>query len=396
MVNQFRKESIWLVMVVLLSAALACNLPTGEGDDGSNSQSTEQQTQITQPSNDLPDDDVQTPVEEAPSISDSPVVETGLSRADPYPIDTEVVTPYWDFKVLEFHRGEDAWQIIQADNPNNPLPPLGKEYVLVKVWLRNKNPSPQAQNISIFELFVTGDLLQANGDVLIDSPAPEIVYSDIYTAETFEGWIDVLIEPMDGDLMLVFDRAEYIDSESTPREVRYVALEAGASIEVPSELEAIAPNDLGLELESPAQIGETVIGEDWEATILEAVSGEAAFDIVMQMNDKNKPPEDGLEYIAFRTRLRRISTADMTEGHALFSAYAPGKGQHNSDFLSEPRGVHNKNKEDFPWMPYNFFPGLESEGWFVLAAPAGQTPQIARLNVGGDFQTKDRYFQLTP
>ena len=31
----------------------------------------------------------------------------GLSRADPYPIDTEVVTPYWDFKVLEFHRGED-------------------------------------------------------------------------------------------------------------------------------------------------------------------------------------------------------------------------------------------------------------------------------------------------
>jgi len=396
MVNQFRKESIWLVMVVLLSAALACNLPTGEGDDGSNSQSTEQQIQIEQPSNPLPDDDVQTPVEETTSKSDSPVVEPGLGRANPYPLDTEVVTPYWDFKVLEFHRGEDAWQMIQADDPNNPPPLPGKEYVLIKVWLRNKNPTPNAQNFGLNEIFVTGDSLQVHTDVLIDRPAPEVVYSDIYTAETLEGWIDVLVESTEGNLMLVFDRNEYIDSESTPREVRYMAIDEGASIEIPAELDAIATNDLGLEIENPAKIGETVIGEDWEATILESVRGDAALDIVMQMNDKNDPPEDGLEYIAFRARFRRISKTDVIEGHASFSAYAPGKGQHNSDFLSEPRGVHNKNKENFPWMEYNFFPGLESEGWFVLAAPAGQVPQIARLNVGGDFQTKDRYFQLTP
>ena len=364
--------------------------------NGSISQSTEEQTQVTQPTNEFPTDDVQTPADEPPSISDSPVVEPGLTRANPYPIDTEVVTPYWDFKVLEFHRGEGAWQIIQADNPNNSPPPPGKEYALIKVWLRSKNPAPNEQNFSLDDLFITGDSLQAHTDVLIDRPAPEVVYSDIYTAETLEGWIDVLVEPTEGNLMLVFDRNEYVDSESTPREVRYVAIDEGASIEVPSELDAIAPNDLGLEIENPAKIGETVIGEDWEATILEFVRGDAALDIVMQMNDKNDPPEDGLEYIAFRARFRRISKADMIEGHDSFSAYAPGKGQHNSDFLPGPRGVINKNKENFPWMDYNFFPGLELEGWFVLVAPMGQTPQIARLIVGGDFQTKDRYFQLTP
>jgi len=392
--NQFRNKSLWLVMIVLLGAVLACNLPMGEADNASTLQNSGEQTQGEQ-SSEGSDDTRVSP--NGLSVEPDPLtVEMGLSRLSPYPINTEVVTPYWDYRVLEFHRGEDALQIIQAENPDSPPPPPGKEYVLVKVWLRNKNPAPNEQNFSIDDIFVTGDSLQVHGDVLIDIPAPEIVFSDIYTAEIFEGWIDVLVEPTEGNLILAFDRAEYIDSESTPREIRYVALDEGASIGVPAELDVIVPNDLGLALENPAKIDETVIGEDWEATILEAVHGDDALDIVMQMNDKNKHPEDGLEYIAFRARLRRISTTDRIEGYPIFSAYAPGQGQHSSDFLSIPRGVFNKNKEKFPWMEYNFFPGLENEGWFVLAAPAGQTPQIARLNVGGDFQTKDRYLLLTP
>ncbi len=395
MVKQFRKKSLWLVMIVLLSSALACNLPTGEGDNGSNSQSTEQQTQITQPPNDIPDDDVQIPVEEAPSISDSLMVEPGLSRANPYPIDTEVVTPYWDFKVLEFHRGDDAWQMIQADNPNHPSPPPGKEYVLLKVWLRNKNPSPNAQNIMLDEFFVTGDSLQVHGDKLIDHPAPEVVYNDIFTAEILEGWIDVLVNTSDENLMLVFDRDDSVDGETQTREVRYVALNVGASIVVPAELEGIPSNDLGLEPESPAKIGETVIGEDWEVTILETQTGQAAMDTVLQMNEKSDPPEDGMEYIALRARMRRISTQDMKNNRPSFWTYRVLEESDSWETIAEPR-IRNKNRELFPIMQFHFFPALESEGWFVLTGPAGQIPQLATIDVGGDFTTSRRYFQLTP
>lgn len=394
MANQIRKKSLWLVIIVLLSAALACNLPTGEADTGSNSQSTEEQTQATQPPNDIQNDEVQTPTNEPTAIPDSVVVEPGLSRTNPYPIDVEVVTPYWDFKVLEFHRGEDAWQIIQADNPNNPPPP-GKEYVLIKMWLRNKNPTPNAQNFGQDELFVTGDSLRGHGDVLIDRPSPEVVYSDIFTAELFEGWIDVLVDPSDGNLMLVFDRDDSVNGETQPREVRYVALNEGASIEVPSELEGISPNDLGLEPESPAKIGETVIGEDWEVTILEALTGESAMDIVLQMNQKSDPPEDGMEYIALRARMRRISTQDMKDNRPSFWTYRVIKESDSWETIAEPR-IRNKNPELFPIMQFYFFPALESEGWFVLTGPAGQTPQLATIDVGGDFSTSRRYFQLTP
>jgi hypothetical protein len=389
--NQFSKESIWLVVIVLLSAALACNLP-GSGRDDSNPQNMDGIPKITQ----LSDDGDQTGDDVITPDSGSAFVNPGFSRANPYVIETEVQTPYWDFKVLEIVRGEDAWQALQTEDPTVLPPPTGKQYLLIKLWLRNKNPSPEVQNISLDEFFVTGDSLQVHSDVLKDLPGPEIVYTDIFTAEILEGWIDVLINPTEGNLMLVFDRNEYIDGESTPREVRYLAIDRGASIEIPDELDALTPNDLGLTLENPAKIGETVIGDNWEVTVLESVQGEAALDLVMKMNDNNKPPEEGLEYIVFRARFRRISTADRIENHDNFQIYAPGLGQHNSDFLSEPRGVFNRNRTEFPRMEFYFFPGTVSEGWFVMAGPASQNPQIARLKVGDDFKTGSRYFQLSP
>ncbi|MFC1996734.1 hypothetical protein ACFLXI_03885 [Chloroflexota bacterium] len=392
MENQNQKKIHWFIPFVLFFAVMACNLPTGE--EGSESIMQNPQENITG----LLDSssDVQLTPVELSTKTETIGTEPGMSRLNPYPSDTEIVTPFWDFKVHEIARGEIAWQIIQADDPGNQPPPPGMEYLIVKIWLRNKNPSTNIQNLGLDEIFITGDDLQVHGDIIKDRPAPEVVFTDISPGEILEGWIDVLVESTEGNFMLVFDRAEYIDGESTPREVRYVALEEGASIEVPPELKAISPNELGIEIENPAKIGEKVIGEDWEVTILEAVRGQAALDIVMQMSDKNPPPEDGMEYIAFQARIRRISMEDIRQYRPNFFAYAPGAGLQSSDFIWEPRGVNNRNPESFPWMAFYFFPGLESEGWFVLTAPADQKPQIARFDVGGDFQTRNRYLQLTP
>lgn len=372
-----RKSFVLLMVIALLSAALACNMPQGESTSDL----------AVQPDSALPADGSQP----ASSIS----VELGFSREKPFPIDTEVATPFWDFKILEFYRGEQAWQIIQADDANNKPPPAGKEYALVKVWLRNKNPSPNAQNFGLDEFFMTGDALQVHGDVLVDHPVPEVVFTDFFTAETYEGWIDVLVDPAEQNLILVFDRVDSIDGETQPREIRYLALEGNASIEVPPGLEAIPANNLGLEPEEPAKIGEMVIGDDWEVAILEAVTGTAALDIVMQMNEKNDSPEDGMEYIALRARMRRISTQDMKDYRPSFWAYVKDEESESWKTIAEPR-IRNKNPELFPIMAFYFFPGLESEGWFVLEAPAGQTPHLATIDVGGDFSTSTRYFQLIP
>jgi hypothetical protein len=177
--------------------------------------------------------------------------------------------------------------------------------------------------------------------------------------------------------------------------VRYVALDENASIEVPSELEGIAPNDLGLQPENPAKIGEMVIGEDWEVIILEAVTGAAALDIVMQMNEKSDPPEEGMEYIALRARIRRISSEDVKDYRPNFWTYLKNEDSDSWETIAEPR-IRNLHPELFPVMEFYFFPGLESEGWFVLTGPAGQIPQLATIDVGGDFATSRRYFQLNP
>jgi hypothetical protein len=393
MLNHDNKESLGFVLVVLIAGMLACNLPSGQPVDNPVMQNEQSQSGLTMPPsgdllNEKSDDDV-------PLNTSLDQVDSGLSRLNPYPIDTEVNTPYWDFKVLEFQRGEQAWQIIQADDPNNPPPPPGQEYVLIKLWLRNKNPTPNAQNIGLNEIFVTGDSGRVHSDKLVDRPAPEVVFSDIFTAEILEGWLDVLVDSTDQNLMLVFDREDFVNQEIQARQVRYVALSEGASLAVPPDLEEIPINDLGLEPDNPAKIGQTVIGEDWEVTILEAVSGDAAMDIVLQMNDKSDPPDEGMEYIAFRARLRRISTQDMRDYRPNFWTYRVIDQSGNWETIAEPR-INNKHPELFAKTDFYFFPGLESEGWFVLTGPAGQTPQLATIDVGGDYAVARRYLQLVP
>ena len=118
-----KRFKIWISLLILLVGILACNMPLGETTDDAQT-SSDQQSQSNAPSSDRSSD------------------ELGMTRSNPYPIDAQVSTSFWDFKVLEVARGEDAWQIIQAENPENPPPPPGKEYFLVKVEVRCKNPDP--------------------------------------------------------------------------------------------------------------------------------------------------------------------------------------------------------------------------------------------------------------
>lgn len=380
MKNHIRKSYIFLMVVALLAAALACNLPQGE-----TAKSPAVPEQADPPESAPPADEAPPPEGEQPADNplppESPAAEAGMSRTNPYPIDTDVVTPYWDFRVLEVARGEAAWQIMQADSPESPPPPPGKEYFLVKVWVRCKNPDPGSHDIDLNDLFITGDQLQGYTDVIQDHPAPEFFYSDIFTAESLEGWIDILVDPSEGNMMLVFDREEYIGNELQPRDVRYVALEGGASIEVPTGLEGVTANEIGTDRENPAQIDDTVITKNWEITVLESLRGQAALDIVMQLSERNKPPEDGMEYVAFRVRGRRISTMDLSENLSAsdFTMIVPGMGRNGSDQMDDPF-IYLDSQSITPYFIARLFPGGEIEGWAIKEVPGGHTPLLIRFN----------------
>jgi hypothetical protein len=71
----------------------------------------------------------------------------------------------------------------------------------------------------------------------------------------------------------------------------------------------IYPNDLGKDLQNPAPIGSKVISEDWEITVLETERGARALEIAQEANQNTREPDSGMEYIVFKARLRYIGNS---------------------------------------------------------------------------------------
>ena len=57
----------------------------------------------------------------------------------------------------------------------------------------------------------------------------------------------------------------------------------------------------------------TIRNKDWEASVLETVRGEGAWLMVEDANMFNDPPEEGMEYITVKFRVRHIGTGEGYE-----------------------------------------------------------------------------------
>jgi hypothetical protein len=330
-----------------------------------------------------------------PSSEEMPP-EMGMTRDKPYPTHTLVSTDNWDFQVRKVLRGEPAWQVVQADNPEHPAPPSGYEYLLIWMEVRCLIDDAKYHDFSITEVYVTGDHYRRYMDVLIDAPLPEFFYRDIFTAEVMETWIDVLVPVDEGNLLLVFDKTDYIEGSDSVETLRFVALEEGAAVQIPPELADIPPNQVGIDPANPAPIGVQVISEDWEITMLESIRGEAAMNMINEEANQREP-EEGLEYIVFKFQLRNISQQDglWNLSFANFVTYV-GDGEH----IDTPR-VNYYKPSVYNWINEGFYPGGTFEGWGILAVPIGSTEPIAifnpELNQGGDWtDLNTRYLKLTP
>lgn len=303
-----------------------------------------------------------------PSSEELPT-ELGKTREKPYPPFTRLILPEWDFQVRQVLRGEQAWQLIQAQSPNTAPPPAGQEYLLVLVRAHCKNLESHCGDIGLTNLLVTGDSLRALKDTLWDIPMPELYFADIYTAEEVEGWTDALVGQDENNLMLVIDlQSPDPSTGEDARLVRYIALQDGASLSLPADLAAVQPNELGKTPQTPAPLGQLVVSNDWEITLMEALRGPQALAKVKQVNPDNPDPEAGMEYILFHIRLRFIGREDAP--HELYMSNFIWTDA--SDNRYQAPTIYGKSDPPGFWAQPDLFPGGSAEGWMLVQAPAGQ------------------------
>ena len=99
-------------------------------------------------------------------------------------------------------------------------------------------------------------------------PDPQL-YADLRSGDEVEGWVAFAVRQGEGSVMLIFEEWGSFDDD-----IRYLAFDEGASMTVDPGLEDITSTQTGGTADAPAAIGETIVAEGWQVTVLEAARGE--------------------------------------------------------------------------------------------------------------------------
>lgn len=300
-------------------------------------------------------------------------LEPGSSRRNPLPATTELITlDDWEIVVLEQLRGEAAWEQIRAANSNNPPPPPGEEYLLLKLWLKNSSSDPDERSIA---LHVTGNAFRTryNFESSVVEPDPQL---ETYLPGGSEsiGWEAYRIQEDEGNLLLMAQ-----DFYNYERGYLYVALSPGAAIGVSEALVGVEKTAVGATRDDPAPFGQIVTTDDWQARVVEVVTGEKAWQLVYAANQFNDPPPAGHSYVAVKMWLRYIGLAEGP--HYITDDTFDIVG----NTLDQPSVV-----DPNPELRFELFPGGEGEGWLVRLVEDAQPNHLLR------FATSDgeRYLSL--
>jgi hypothetical protein len=292
----------------------------------------------------------------------------GTSRTTPLPLNTLISIPGWDIQVLEFLRGADALNIINTPERQAQPLPEGQEYALAKIYLKCTAIDDNYHSLGISDIFITGSSNVAYGDMLDGWPQPEFLYEDMYTADELEGWIDAVIPTDEQNLMVALNV-----TQDDVHYTRYIALQDGASISLPSELAALNPNDLGVGYSRPAQAGQTVITPDWEVTLLSSLSGAEADAAMGKGTSDYTPPSEGMEYLLLQVRVNYISTNDVP-------VWIGGDNFYPIDTANGWRlkvdWIYPYGQTDRVRLGKTLLPGAETEGWVFMTIPSGTSQPV--------------------
>jgi hypothetical protein len=285
----------------------------------------------------------------------------GFSRSYPYPRSEIASVPNWDVQILEVKRGEEAWKDLKAANMFNEVAPEGMEYILVKLHVKSKYTDADEHSIDGCSFDVTGNhlILYTCSMAMVVEPEPQLD-ARLFTGGEAEGWSAYLVAQGEGNLLLVVHEIFSFDES----DIRYIALDEGATISISPELSNIKPTDLGKERSNPAPRAETIITKGWEVSVIDEVRGNEAWKMVKEANQFNDPPAEGMEYIAVKVHVRYIGTEDKAENidESFFTATGGANVLYDRPSVVDPE----------PSLDVYLYPGGEYEGWIVVQAAKGE------------------------
>jgi hypothetical protein len=301
--------------------------------------------------------------------------EIGATRANPYALDAVASADQWLIQVLEVVRGEDAWDRI-GDLPFAEPAPEGKSYLLVHLHIKNDTTESVERGLNRHDFGVTGDQLKRYEADPFVAPAPALDVSLPGGWET-TGWLTFLVGEDEDNLILIVD-------PFFGEGARYVALEEGASIPMPTRRTLPIPNDLGIEPDTPVPFGETAVTSDWAITLLDALRGQEAWDLLEGASIFNQSSPEGQDYLLIQARARYISRRENV-GEVSGYSFSTTK---NPD--ASPPSVTGLQ----PALTARLFPGGEVTGWIELLVPEGETVRVVfapPITFSGE---QRRYFAL--
>ncbi len=295
---------------------------------------------------------------DTPTPTPTATPQPGQSRSHPLPPDAIVTTDDWQVQLIEFKRGAEAARLIREANQFNEPAPDGREYLLVKARVKSLHTDGQSHRISAGDFKLTGDRLTRYLPVGVVPPEPQLD-AELFPGGETEGWIVYAIGSGEDHLIAEFDQL----SNSTDQPI-FIALQPGAALGVDPALTDIAPTDRGRTHEQPAQLGDTLITDDWQVTILEAIRGSKAYEMAKAANQFNDPPATGLEYLAVRARVKNLNPQDRFNmiDSGSFKTIGDRNVLYNAPAVVDPE----------PALQAYLYPGGEAEGWVILLIGQGE------------------------
>jgi hypothetical protein len=305
----------------------------------------------------------------------------GVDRTSPIPLGEMGITEDWEITIVEYVRGDEAWQMAQEVNSFNEPPSEGMEYVAVSVLARYIGTIDEAQDIGKYDFDVTGSGYRLHHPPSVVDPEPSLDVW-LYPGGAHQGWIMMQVLTDETDLMLVFEPMLSFPDQ----DIRFFALDDRASLGVPPDLAELDATKGGSDRRKPAPIGRMVRTTEWEVTVLEVFRGDSAWQLVEEANRYNEPPDEGMEYVAVRLLVRNISIADEARHLARYDFNATGSSNvlHDVPSLVGPE----------PNLEVSLYPGGEFEGWMILQATTEESGLVAVFDASSSQDT--RYLSLEP
>lgn len=287
-----------------------------------------------------------------PTPTATPEAVPGTSRKKPLPVGQSVQQESLKITVEQVLRGNEAWGMIQEANPFNVPPASGQEYLLLKIHVENVGTGDDISEVEAYHFGVTGDRLQKYSLPGIVSPDPQLG-GGLFPGGELTGWLVFSIAEGEHNLQLILSGSFNADTPT-----QYLALEKDAAISTDPLLNTLSITKNGLTRTSPADIGELVRTQDWEITTNTVLRGDKAWEKLLEANQFNDPPANGIEYLLVSITARYIG-AEEPGGGLIGGMFTTTGG--NNIIYDTPSAV-----EPEPNMDVTLFPGGTATGWLAL------------------------------